>query len=185
MRRIFIAADIDQDIREIIYKFCNKHFSYSDSIRLIPEENLHITLKFIGNIENTEIINIKEIIKKIISRFECFRYCLEDNIDAFPDKRRSRIIFIGIKEGKNKFMDLQKSIENGLEGLKVIRDTRIFNPHITIARIRPFLNIEEINNSIVHHIYSDMLKCISISLYESISEPDGVKYINIERFSLK
>lgn len=184
MKRIFIAVDIRQDIRKIIYRSVRKYFSYSDNIRLTAPENIHITFKFLGNTEDKEIISIRETIKESISEFKNFRYRLEDNIDAFPDRRRARIFFIGIGEGRKKFTDLHKSIEARLEELGIIKDMRDFYPHATIARIRSPISMKETASSI-EPIFSDMLECSRVSLYESILKQDGVKYINIERFSLK
>ncbi len=184
MKRVFIAADIRQDIRKIIYRSAKKYFSYSDNIRLTTPENIHITFKFLGNTRDKEIISIRETIKESISGFTSFRYRLEDSIGAFLDKRRARVFFIGVGEGRKKFTDLHKSIETGLEELGIIKDMRDFYPHTTIARIRSHISMKETAGSI-EPIFSDMLECSRISLYESILEQDGAKYINIERFSLK
>ena len=184
MKRIFIAADIRQDIRKIIYRSAKKYFSYSDNIRLTAPENIHITFKFLGDAGDKEIIGISETIRGSISGSRNFRYCLEDNIGAFPDKRRARVFFLGIGEGREKFTDLHKSIETGLEELGIIKDMRDFYPHTTIARTRSPVSMGKTAGSI-GPIFSDMLECSSISLYESILKQDGVKYINIERFSLK
>ncbi|HAJ96001.1 MAG TPA: RNA 2',3'-cyclic phosphodiesterase [Actinobacteria bacterium] len=183
MKRIFIAADIRQDIREIIYKFAQRNFSYSDNTRLIIAENLHITFKFLGNTPDKEIFCIKETIKKSVSGFGYFKYCLEDSIGAFPDKRRARILFIGIEEGREKFKELHSSIETGLDRMGIVKDSRSFYPHITFARMSPALSIEE--GSIRRGPVPTALKCSRISLYESILGAERVKYINIGRFSLK
>lgn len=183
MKRIFIAADIEQDIREIIYKFNQKYFSYSNNIKLTIEENLHITFKFLGNIPDKEIFYIKKTIKESLLGFRYFKYCLEDVIGAFPDKREAMILYAQIGEGRKKFIDLHRSIEAGLDRMGIIKDRRIFNPHITIARIKPALNIEE--RSVFSRFIIKELKCSRVSLYESILKTDGVKYINIESFSLE
>ena len=184
MKRIFIAVDIKQDIRKIIYKSAKKYFSYLDNIRLTAPENIHLTFKFLGDTEDKDLISIRKTIKGSISGFKNFRYRLEDNIGAFPDKRRAKIFFIGVREGIKEFAGLHKSIESGLEELGIIKDMRDFYPHATIARIRSPISMKETAGSI-EPIFSGMLECSSISLYESILKQDGVKYINIERFGLK
>jgi 2'-5' RNA ligase len=183
MKRIFIAADIEQDKREIIYKFTQRHFSYSNNIKLTIAENLHITFKFLGNIPDKEIFGIKETIKESVSGYTYFKYCLEDSIGAFSGKRGAMVLYVSVREGKEKFKKLHRSIEAGLDKMGIIKDRRNFHPHITIARIGHALNIEE------RYGYGGpiltALKCSRVSLYESILGPDGVKYINIGRFSLE
>lgn len=183
MKRIFIAADIEQDIRKIIYNFAKRHFSYSNNIKLTIAKNLHITFKFLGNIPDKEIFDIKEIIKESISGYRYFKYCLEDSIGAFPGKEEARILYAPVGEGSEKFMDLHRSIETGLSRMGIMKDRRCFHPHITIARIGPTLNVEEISGHGGPILTA--LKCSRVSLYESILGPEGVKYINIGRFSLK
>jgi len=183
MKRIFIAVDIEQDIREIIYKYTQSHFSYSDNIRLTIAKNLHITFKFLGNTPYKEIFDIRKAIKESVSGYRYFKYCLEDSIGAFPDKKGARILYFGIGEGSEKFKDLHRSIETGLDRIGIMKDRRSFHPHITTARISPALNIEE-RSGYYGPILTE-LKCSRISLYESILGVDGVKYINIGRFSLK
>jgi RNA 2',3'-cyclic 3'-phosphodiesterase len=184
VKRIFIAADIRKDIKLIIYKYALKHFSYSDNIRLVPPEKLHITFKFIGGIEVSKVESIKEAIKKSISMSRCFKYSIEEKIGAFPGIRKARVSIIGIKEGRDKLFEMYGAIESNLKELGIPEDNRDFSPHITIARIKPPLNIEKAAGSTLP-VFKGLIECNSISLYESILQGNGAKYINIERFDLK
>ena len=114
MKRIFIAADIEQNIREIIYKFTQRHFSYSNNIKLTIAENLHITFKFLGNTPDKEVSGIKKIIKVSVSGYGYLKYCLEDSIGAFPGKRGARVLYVPIGEGREKFKDLLDVTESDI-----------------------------------------------------------------------
>ncbi len=184
VKRFFIAADIREDIKLVIYKYALKHFSGSDNIRLVPPENLHITFKFIGSMEINKIESVKKTIKSSISSFRCFKYSMGKKINAFPCIRKAGVLIIGIKEGADRLFEIYNVIESKLEELGIPKDRRAFTPHITVARIKKPLNIER---SVVPDlpIFEEYVECNSISLYESILQRNGAKYINIERFDLK
>jgi len=184
MKRIFIAADIDQDIRENIHNHAKINFSYSHNIRPVTIENLHITFRFINSISDKEISGIKEAVRMSVSGCSGFKYGLNDGTGAFPHKREAKVLYISIGKGRGDFERLYSSISSELDRLGITRDHRDYYPHITIARLNPALNIEN-KPDCTGPIITETLKCSSISLYESILGPGGAKYINLARFGLK
>jgi RNA 2',3'-cyclic 3'-phosphodiesterase len=183
-KRFFIAADIKEDIKSVIYKYSLENLSSFNNIRLIPPENLHITFKFIGSMEINKIEIVKKTIKRSISSFRCFKYSMEEKISAFPSIRKARVLIIGIKEGAYKLIEMYNAIESNLKEVNIPEDRRDFSPHITVARVKKPLNIESTEVPDLP-IFKGFAECTSISLYESILQRNGAKYINIERFDLK
>ena len=183
-KRIFIAMEIDKDLRGILYKYSSNMFFNVDNVKIIPTDNLHITLKFIGNTSEEGINVIRNIIKTSISEHEAFDYELEDFPGAFPDKSRARIVFMGIKNGGDRFKDIYDSLEDGLSGVGIGKEQRDFHPHITIARIKRPVSIKEASDSPLPS-HECPLNASSVTLFESILSRQGARYINIERFGLK
>ena len=183
-KRVFIAIDISRELKDIIYKYSSNVFLDLESIKVIPAENLHITLKFIGNTSEQDIQAIKNIIRVSVSGHEGFEYELEGLPGAFPSKSRARIVFIGIKSGEDRFRDIYNSLEDGLSGIGIRKEERDFHPHITIARIKRPVSIEGVPEDPLPACGSP-LNASSVTLYESILSRRGARYINIERFGLK
>jgi len=183
-RRIFIAVEISEDIRRAIYGQSRKAFSSYDRIRIIPPENIHITLKFLGNTRDQDIGKIIDATGEAVSSHESFDYSLEEKIGAFPNTQRARIAFIGIKKGDNNVKSLYKSIEDNLFNSGFERENKRFYPHITIARLKKPSEICSTlwDSSSLSHFEP----CAeSAAVIESILGRDGARYIIIKRFVLK
>jgi 2'-5' RNA ligase len=164
-RRIFIAMDIDANLKKAIHSFTRKAFSGHDRIRIIPPENLHITLKFIGDTSEDEVESIKKIIGESVSAHKAFEY-------------------IGINEGFSGFSGVYHSLEKELSNIGIEKEHRGFDPHITAARIKNPFDISSIAR-ITAAFDKGRSKADSVTLYESILSRQGARYIIIERFVLK
>jgi 2'-5' RNA ligase len=183
-RRIFIAIEISEDIRRAIYGQARKAFSAYDRIRIIPPDNIHITLKFLGDTRDEHIVNIINAVSTAVSGHKSFDYSLEERIGAFPNTGRAKTAFIGINRGRNDISSLYGSLEDNLYNLGIEKEKRSFHPHITIARIK--------NPSDIGSIEWDPAglpeyapEAESVTLFESILGRHGARYIIIERFVLK
>jgi 2'-5' RNA ligase len=183
-RRIFIAIEINENIRKAIFKQSMKAFSSHDYVRIIPPDNIHITLKFLGDTRDEDIGKIIRAVSAAASVHKSFDYSLEEKIGAFPDTEKAKIAFIGIKRGRNNISSLYKSLEDKLSGLGIKKEKRRFHPHITIARIKKPVNIGSIVLDPASLPAYDM-EAVSVVIFESILGRGGARYIIIERFVLK
>jgi len=183
-KRIFIAIDIEKNIQDQIYGYSLKTFSNIGTIRIIPPENLHITLKFIGKTGDNKIEDIKGIINSSVSSIGRFDLDLDNDIGGFPHKERARIAFIGTGSRSDGFKEVFDSLVLGLEKIGAIRAKGNFHPHLTIARIKKPMDISGmIRNSSL--FWKSSIKITHVTLYESILAREGAKYIKIGRFGLK
>jgi 2'-5' RNA ligase len=183
-RRIFIAVEVSEEIRKAIFEQSRKVFSALDNIKIVAPENLHITLKFLGNTRDQDIGKIIDAIKEAASSHRSFDYTLEERIGAFPSTGRARIAFIGIREDGNNITGLYESIEEKLSHLGIAKEKRSFHPHVTIARIRKPSDIGSVEWDPVSLRNYDP-EASSVTMFESILGRQGARYIIIERFVLK
>lgn len=182
--RIFTAIDIGKDLRDSIYSYSLKTFSGNSSIRVIPAENLHITLKFIGKTEEEKIEDIKDVIAGTLTGIGQFDLYVENELGAFPRLNRARVAFIGIDSGSSRIKEIFDRLEPGLEEIGIAREDRDFHPHITVARIKNPLDLTGITRN-SGFIWTEPVWIRSVALYKSILGRQGAKYINIGNFSLK
>jgi len=184
MHRVFIAIDIEDDIRQAIYDHTREVFKGIGHIRVVPPENLHITLKFIGDVDEEKMARITRITGESAANHKDFEYLMENRMGAFPGIEKAEIAFIGLREGAGKVKEVFNSLEQGLaeEGIK--KEKRSFIPHITVARIKRPFNIEEAA-SVPFGFRMESMAVGSVTVYESILSRHGAKYINIGRFGLK
>ncbi len=136
MDRLFIAIDVPDNIKTKFLEITKK-LNLLDA-KTVPYENVHITLKFIGETTKTnDILNILESVK--FSRF----YILVKNAGVFPNIRNPRVFWVGIDES-NEIKLLFNIIEEKLEKINILKDSRTFSPHITLARFKKPPNIQKL-----------------------------------------
>ncbi len=183
-KRLFVAIDIPEHIKKYLYETEDRLFSKDKGIRKIPCPNIHVTLKFLGNVNLNKIEKIKNAIKETTDNFCCFDYKIAGSLGAFSSFRSARIIFAEIKSGSDKIIEIYDKLEDNFSKIKIRKEKRKFIPHITIARIKRSKNIENLVKNIKLDL-ADTIKCCKLTLFESRLKPSGAEYIIIEEFSLK
>jgi len=183
-KRLFIAIDIPGHIKDNVYKYMKTLLKENSHIKLVSAPNIHITLKFLGNVNIDKIEKIKKAIKKTADKFNRFKFEISGKINAFPGPRSARIIFLEIGSGGEQISEIYRQLEDNLEKIKIRREKREFSSHITIARLKDKKNME---------IFIDEYKmdkmgrldCLNITLFESQLKPHGAEYSVLGEFGLK
>lgn len=128
MKRLFVAIDVPDDIRMLI---CGMGGSLPGS-RVVPTEQLHLTLKFLGDVETSLIADINEALATI--SYSPFKICLK-NVGYFPPRGNPRVLWVGI-DPVLETIHLRNGVEKALSDIGIERDRRKFSPHITLARLK-------------------------------------------------
>ena len=122
--RLFIAIEIPKDVKDYLGNIQKNLMEDSiNKIRLVNLDNLHLTLKFLGEVQPDSLETIKKELKKI--KFNKFSVQL-DNIGVFPDEDYIRVVWIGLKP-ENFILDLQKDIDKVLS--KLFKKEKDFKSH--------------------------------------------------------
>ncbi len=141
--RTFIAIELDKEAKDLVYRAQQKIKEKVRGIKWVEYENFHITLKFLGEVGENKLEEVKTAIEKVSAKTEKF-VVTGDGLGAFPSPHRARILFFGIKEGKEHIFTLFEKLEQELAKLGFQRETRPYHPHITIGRgKRRFFDVSE------------------------------------------
>jgi len=179
--RCFIALDIPNNVKDEIYSLY-KEIKFVRG-KFVEKENLHITLKFLGEIQPNFL---KEILKKLEEiKYPKFFLKLK-GIGFFPNEKNPRVLWIGIGVGKENIIELQKIIDNKLLELKIPREIN-YVPHLTILRIKEIYNRKNFFDSIekLKEYCSEKIEITKFSLKQSILTPQGPIYRDIKVFELE
>ncbi len=128
MYRLFVAIDLPDEVKE-------KIASLAGSVpggRWVPSEQLHLTLRFIGEVDEESFGAIKSALEGV--RGVPFAMTLV-GVGHFPPGRHPRVLWVGI-EPCAPLLELQQRVEAVLANAGIMRDERKFSPHITIARLK-------------------------------------------------
>ena len=134
--RAFLAVDPPQEVLNEIARIqdCLKRAVKGD-IRWVRSGGIHLTLKFFGNISESDSANISRVIKNNIVNIKPFTLNTR-RVGAFPDVKRPRVLWLGMDGDTDILISLQMAIDVGLQDCGFKKEDRPFLPHLTLARIK-------------------------------------------------
>jgi 2'-5' RNA ligase len=129
--RTFIALPIASTVRAGITAALTQLGALTSNLRLIKEENFHLTLKFLGAVDESKIGTISATIRDAVRPFPPFTISAK-GLGVFSNARRARILWVGLESAD--LQALARKLEAVLEPLGFARETRVFSPHLTVGR---------------------------------------------------
>lgn len=181
--RLFYAILFNKDFLETLANNQLLLKSHGIEGRYVNKEKLHLTLKFLGEVEEDKLSSLKEITG---ARKQIPSFCLRlGGLGAFPPKGRPRVLWQGLEgvetEDDKNLKELKDLLENNLEDLGFEKEKRKFKPHITLARDPMNLKRDKLNDISVKKAE---IKVNSFSLMSSKLTRNGPIYEEVYRFNL-
>ena len=176
--RCFLAVDLDDGLKEKVADVQNGLVDFD--VNLVSKENLHFTLKFLGEVNEELIEEVKSKARKIASSFSPFSIDIT-GMGVFPDINHIRVVWIGAKQ----LYALQKAVDDTLADI-FDREENIV-PHLTLARVRSPGDKDALRNFIEANKNADIgtMAVRGIKLKGSVVTKKGPVYEDAEIFSLK
>jgi len=183
--RAFIAVEFSPEAREEFVRVEEVFKKAGADVKWVEPENVHITLKFLGNIPEEKIAYFAEKVEKAAFLTRSFEMVLEGT-GAFPGWGYPKVIWIGIGEGNKEIKGLAKSVEDVLAEEGFEKENRPFSPHVTIGRVRTGKNrsrLKEIAESLeIKAVTSSVSRII---LFRSDLSPKGPAYTPLATIDLR
>lgn len=180
--RGFIAIDVNATPN--ILKFLKDITNSNADVKLVEPQNIHITLKFLGEVEEVNIDDIEQIIKGSVKEIEPFTIKLSGT-GVFPNQNYIRVIWIGIKDAEI-IETISRSIDERLSQLGFKREKRGFSAHLTIGRVKTAKNKQLLLKAIEDYKDSEFStqEINSIKLKKSDLTPKGPIYTTLREVKL-
>lgn len=177
--RTFIAFELSSDIKNEFAELQEKLKKAGADVKWVNPNNIHLTLKFFGEISDDKVAPISKILDEISSENRPFKISLS-GLGAFPDLNRPRVLWVGIGEGASSAEQIAKSLENNLEKLGFSKEERPFRAHFTLGRVKSGKNKSELKQKILS-LEPRPASCTinSITFFRSILTPKGPIYTSI------
>ena len=193
--RLFVALDIDQQVRDRIRRFMDELRGLAPDVRWVRTESLHVTLKFIGEQPDANVSRIENVLRTVsVKPFQIsFR-----GPGFFPNEKSARVFWIGI-EADPALAELAAQIEQALVPLGIPAEKRAFSPHLTLARAgngsgvpgrqrgdRPNRRFSALQAKLSGLPASEFgtMNAAEFFLYRSQLSSHGAQYSKIARFAL-
>jgi len=186
--RAFIAIGLPKEIKKSLADLQENLKTSGSDVKWVLPENIHLTLKFLGEIDDEEINQINPVLDDIAKDKKAFSISLS-SLGAFPKISSPRVIWVGIKDGENQVQEIAQGLEQRLAKIGIPRETREFSTHITIGRVRSPLNrgkLTEALQGLKDSLTSENLffPANRITLFKSTLTPSGPVYEAIKEASL-
>lgn len=181
--RAFLAFDVSEEVVRSLAEAGEELRKTGADVGVVTKENLHFTVKFLGEIPETVVSEVDSRVGKLdLHAFEAE----VKGIGVFPDPSRPRIVWAGVAAGAEEMIRSVRSVTGALAGLGK-EEERDFQPHLTIGRVRSPRNSDELASFVARNSEREFGKTriVRLKLKSSLLTPRGPVYTDVREYSLK
>jgi len=185
--RSFLAFELPVEIREQIRVISKELKKTALPVRWVKVDNIHLTILFLGSVDEDTIGDIEEKVNVVVKGFSAFKTKL-NAVGAFPHWKRPRVIWIGLNGDIGRLSNLRNKLQEELKVLGFMPEKRPFRPHLTLGRFKgPIDRGEDMKWILDRHrdINSDLYQLNELILYKSDLKPDGPVYTKMATWPLR
>ncbi len=185
--RTFIAIELPAEIKDCLSRLQQDLKAAQADVKWVQPQNIHLTLKFLGEIDEKKLDKISGIIEDTCEKKDKFHVCIS-SLGAFPKTESPRVIWVGIDTGDKEIKQMAKELEQNLAKIGIPKEDRPFSSHITIGRMRTPLNRERLVQGLKNKagLGGQNLEFYvsKITLFKSTLTPKGPIYEALKEASL-
>ncbi len=174
--RAFIAIDLEPRIKDSLGALVRDLRATRADIRWVSDGGMHLTLKFLGPIDESQALRIKEILKDVAGRHHAFPLRLEGT-GAFPGETSPRVLWVGFA-AEPELLALQDDLDTALEAEGFEREKRGFTPHLTLGRVKGPERVAKAMSELAKRREESFgsMTVRKVALFESLLRPEGAEY---------
>lgn len=132
--RTFVALEMPVAVKRQVVSVA-RHMSHLGQMRWVKPEGVHLTLKFLGDVEENRVADIVSAVQQVASKFQPLALSTA-GLGGFPHLESARVLWLGVEGGLGQLRILQGRIAQKLEDLGFERERHPFFAHVTVGRAR-------------------------------------------------
>lgn len=182
--RAFVAIELPLELVRELKEIQHSLDKGWEGIKWVKPEKIHLTLKFLGYIENERVEEIASILRRAAGGIKPFTLSV-GGIGWFPEEKNPRVLWVGLS-GDGELKRLQKNMEGLLAAIGFEKEDRPFEPHLTLCRVKSRKagkSLVEMVKNLKPNIGFDF-RVDSFVLFSSVLRPTGAEYSELKRISL-
>jgi len=174
--RTFIAIDLSPEIKQNLRALLQSLRRLKAEVRWVGEDSFHLTLKFLGEINEEEVKTIIATLEKVARQHRPFSLECRST-GCFPKKGTPRVFWVGVVPSPA-LLQLQQEIEVSLEKSGWPREPRAFHPHLTLGRVKSARGTDQVLKEIKKYEEQSFgqMEVGAITLFQSVLRPSGAEY---------
>ncbi len=184
--RSFIALNLPEDLKNSLQNLQDELRNQTDCVRWVKPNTIHLTLKFLGAIAESQVALIAGIFADIATGVKPFTLDVA-GVGAFPNPRNAKVIWIGLNDPAQTLVLFQKRLEDALAAIGFPPEKRRYEPHLTLGRVKERRGIRDIER-LIERYNNHHLGCFTadtLVLYQSDLFPDGPVYSALKTIHLE
>jgi 2'-5' RNA ligase len=184
--RSFLAFELPREIREQIGAVSKELQKTRMPVRWVKVENIHLTIVFLGSVNEDTIGDIKQKVQLAVKGFSTIKTRLK-GVGVFPNRRSPRVIWVGLNGEIEKLSTLRDGLQAELKALGFKPEKRPFRPHLTMGRFKGIVDRDGKLKWVLdryHDIASDFRYLNELVLFKSDLKPDGPVYTKMAAWPL-
>ncbi len=183
--RTFVAVPLSTEARALLGELQTKLRSFGADVKWTAVPSIHITLKFLGEIDPAVLPRLAALLREAASSEHPFalRLC---GLGGFPNLRNPRVLWCGLAGDTPLLESLQRKVERACLDAGFPPEERPFQPHLTLGRVRGKSNLQQLLDYI--KIGSTLERGLGVrefNIYQSVLKPQGAVYIVLDKIELK
>jgi 2'-5' RNA ligase len=183
--RSFLAIELPKSIQKKIEEVQRDLKTSHADVKWVLPEKIHLTLKFFGNIEESKVDPILQSIGNLIQRTSPFSIKVQ-GMGAFPHSKNPRVIWMGLRSGKEVLATFQKELEGTLAKIGFEPEDRPFQPHLTLGRMKSSQGKDDLVGKMEEHREEEFgsVEVEKVVLFKSDLRPSGPIYTALKELRL-
>jgi RNA 2',3'-cyclic 3'-phosphodiesterase len=182
--RTFFALECEEGVQKMIDESTQSLRERAPSFRWVRRENLHLTVRFLGNIEQAKIPAIESAVREPFSSFPSFKLSFA-GIGGFPSREECRVVWLGVRGGYEACCQVKALVDHHLVSCGFPKEPRMFIPHLTLGRVK---TTEDSSSAAIPEespITETETVVNGLSLFKSVLEPAGPVYTRLFKVHFK
>jgi RNA 2',3'-cyclic 3'-phosphodiesterase len=182
--RTFIAIEIPSEIKSALAALQMKLGRAGADVSWTKTENLHLTLNFLGEVDEKRIVEVEKACVSLAAEFQPFTLNLNDT-GVFPNTRQPRVLWAGLSGEVDNLYEMHRRLDERLALIGFKREEKKFHPHLTIGRLKSNKNTRELLALADAHPLPELSFLVTeIVLMKSELHPAGSEYTPMAKVSL-
>jgi 2'-5' RNA ligase len=179
-----VGLELDEAARRALVEAQRALSDFDRVVRWIPEANLHLTLKFLGEVPEDAVEDTCEAVRRAASESSLFSFALK-GLGCFPPKGPARIVWAGVEPQGGGLLECQEAVEKEMAEAGFQRESRPYSPHLTIGRVRAGRNTRDLRGALqAAEFEAPTQRVRELVLFESTLSPKGAVYTAVIRAPL-
>lgn len=181
MIRAFLAVDLPASLRPVLSQAQEELKKSGADVRWVPVGNIHITLKFFGNITDLQVADITDAVAAVAADQKPFSLTVT-TAGAFPSPKSPRVLWLGIGGDLEIMRDFYRRLETAFAALGFPPEDRPFAPHLTLGRVKSPAGRAALSRSLVHLATPKVapFQVNEVVLFRSDLSPQGATYLPLK-----